>query len=453
MAIKKVTVINGSPKGDYSVTLQTTNYLSILFDEVEFSVLNVGAKLAYYVNNIDLVVSAIEESDLVVFSYPVYTFIAPYQLHRIIECLKEKGVDFKGKYATQITTSKHFYDYTAHRYVVDNAQDMGFRMIRGLSADMDDLTTVKGQKQAEDFFNFVLYSVENDLYMDKTTATTTKKKVPVTVAPTTLEYKDGDIVIVTTLDEDDVQLKEMIETFRGVAKRNTRIVNIREYPFKGGCRGCFHCAPKGECVYKDGFDEFLRQNIQKADAIVLAFSIKDHSMGATFKLYDDRQFCNGHRTVTMGMPMGYIVSGNLSEEENLRTIIEGRANVGGNFLAGIATDEDNTTESILKLAKSLDFALDNGYTPPSNFLGVGGMKIFRDLIYVMRGMMRADHKYYKAHGQYDFPQKHRARSYAMYLVGALMSNKKLMEKAGNNVNEGMLMPYKKALEKAKKKKS
>lgn len=58
-------------------------------------------------------------------------------------------------------------------------------------------------------------------------------------------------------------------------------------------------------------------------------------MGASFKLYDDRQFCNGHRTVTMGMPMGYIISGNLSKEENLKVIIEGRANVGGNYLAGV----------------------------------------------------------------------------------------------------------------------
>ena len=96
-------------------------------------------------------------------------------------------------------------------------------------------------------------------------------------------------------------------------------------------------------------------------------------MGSQFKLYDDRQFCNGHRTVTMGMPIGYIVSGNLSEEENLNNIIVGRANVGGNFLAGVATDEINPDEEITKMAKSLDYALDNGYVQPQNLLGVGGM--------------------------------------------------------------------------------
>lgn len=39
------------------------------------------------------------------------------------------------------------------------------------------------------------------------------------------------------------------------------------------------------------------------------------------------------------------------------------------------------------------------------FLGVGGMKIFRDLIWMMQGMMKADHQFYKEHGIYDFPRK------------------------------------------------
>ena len=74
------------------------------------------------------------------------------------------------------------------------------------------------------------------------------------------------------------------------------------------------------------------------------------------------------------------------------------------------------------------------------------MKIFRDLIYQMRGFMRADHKFFKAHGQYDFPQKQWPKSLAMYLVGGMMANPKLLKKMGNKMNEGMLMPYKKVLD-------
>ena len=92
------------------------------------------------------------------------------------------------------------------------------------------------------------------------------------------------------------------------------------------------------------------------------------------------------------------------------------------------------------------------YTPPQNFYGVGGMKIFRDLIWLMQGMMKADHKFYKAHGQYDFPQKKRGTMLKMYLVGALISSPKIKAKMGNAMNEGMLMPYKKVFENLEKKK-
>ena len=69
------------------------------------------------------------------------------------------------------------------------------------------------------------------------------------------------------------------------------------------------------------------------------------------------------------------------------------------------------------------------------------MKIFRDLIYQMRGMMRADHKFYKKQGIYDFPQKKQLTSLKMYLVGMLLSNEKILAKMGNKMNEGMLAPY------------
>ena len=448
--INKVLVINGSPKGKNSITLQTSRYLELLFPEITFEHLHVGAQIKALEKNMEPALKKIEDADLLIFSYPVYTFIAPYQLHRFIELLKESKVDLSSKYATQISTSKHFYDWTAHRYIEDNALDLNLKYVKGLSADMDDLTTKKGQKEAVDFFNYLLYACENDILVKNTFEYNDPKKVPVIQIEDTEKTESGEVVVLTNAEESDVQLKNMITYFTCALPRKTRVINIREYPFKGGCLGCFNCASSGKCIYKDGFDEFLRGEIQSADAIVMAFSIKDHSMGASFKLYDDRQFCNGHRTVTMGMPMGYLVSGNLSKEENLKVIIEGRANVGGNFLAGVATDEYDTKGEIDNLVSSLEYALKNKYVPPQNFLGIGGMKIFRDLIYQMQGLMRADHKFYKAHGQYDFPQKHKGRMIAMYLVGALMSNKKIMAKAGNMMNEGMLMPYNKVLEKTKK---
>ncbi len=445
-----ILVINGSPKGKYSITLQTVNYLMQQYPEHSFEIIDAGRKIKAFEKDFSPAIEAMKKADLILYSYPVYTFIAPYQLHRFIELTKESGIDISGKFATQISTSKHFYDITAHRYIQDNCGDMGLKYIRGLSADMDDLLTEKGQKEAKDFFEYVCFCIENNMFEKYVASAVPANHIEIEIPESDNSQKDGDIVILTNCEENDVQLQKMISRFQAVMLRKTRVVNIREYPFSGGCLGCFNCAVSGKCVYKDKFDDFLRNNIQTAQAIVTAFTIKDHSMGASFKLYDDRQFCNGHRTVTMGMPMGYLISGNYKDEFNLQMIVEGRAQVGGNFLAGVATDESDPNGEIDKLAASLDYALKAGYVPPQNFYGIGGMKIFRDLIWQMQGMMKADHKFYKAHGQYDFPQKKRGRMLLMYLVGAMLSSEKIKSKMGNKMNEGMLMPYKKLLEKGKK---
>ena len=446
-----ILVINGSPKGEHSITLQTVFYLEKLNPQHKFQILHAGQKIKALEKDFTPAIEAIKEADVLLFSYPVYTFIAPCQLHRFIELLKEHQVNVAGKIATQTTTSKHFYDVTAHRYIQDNCQELGMNFIRGLSADMEDLTTKKGQKEAYDFWHHFCWRVEKNYFEPIFAFPVSLAYHQATVPEVSAAKQDGDVVIVTDCAPENESLSAMITRFQAVLPMKTRIVNISEYPFKGGCLGCFNCAVDGTCMYKDGFDKFLREEIQTADAIVYAFTIRDHSMGARFKMYDDRQFCNGHRTVTIGMPVGYLVSGCYSAETNLQTIIEGRANVGQNILTGVATDEFDPNGEIDRLADSLVYALEHKNTTPQNFYGVGGMKIFRDLIYQMQGMMRADHKFFKSHGQYDFPQKKKGQIALMYLVGSMLANKKLKAKMGGKMNEGMLMPYKKVLDELDKK--
>ena len=446
-----ILVINGSPKGKYSITLQTLNYLERKFKDHTFTVLNAGQTIRGIEKDFAKSREMLLNADAIIFSYPVYTFIAPCQLHRFIELLKADGVDISGKFATQITTSKHFYDITAHKYVEDNCHDLGLKYAKGLSADMDDLLTDEGREVAEKFFAHFLWCCENGIFEQAPERKSSYNQVFATPAEN-VEKAKKDVVIITDNTDENSNLARMIERFRAALPYESRVVNIAEYPFTGGCLGCFNCAVSAKCVYKDGFDEFLRNNIQKADSIVYAFTVKDHSMGSRFKMYDDRNFCNGHRTVTVGMPVGYLVSGELSVEENLRTIIEARAEVGHNFLAGVATDEHSPDGEIDALVKQLDYALTHKYVPTQNFYGIGGMKIFRDLIYLMQGMMRADHKFYKKGGYYkDFPQKHKGMIVKMYLVGALLANDKIRSKMGNAMNEGMLMPYKKLFDEMDKK--
>ena len=61
--------------------------------------------------------------------------------------------------------------------------------------------------------------------------------------------------------------------------------------------------------------------------------------------------------------------------------------------------------------------------------------------------MMEDHRYYKAHGLYDFPQRRWPRMLGLCLLGSLMRSRRLRRVIGDRMNEGMLAPYKKILNK------
>ena len=103
----KIAVINGSPKGQYSITIQTILYLQKKNPKLEIEILHASQMIKSLENDFTRAKELLDSSDAVIFSYPVYTFIAPSQLHRFIELMKEHNIDMTDKYVTQLTTSKH----------------------------------------------------------------------------------------------------------------------------------------------------------------------------------------------------------------------------------------------------------------------------------------------------------------------------------------------------------
>ena len=262
-----ILVINGSPKGGNSITLHTCLFLEKKFPGQQFNYLYAGQKIKALEKNFGPAVQALREAELIVFCYPVYTFLVPSQLHRFIELMKESGIDFSGKVATQVTTSKHFYDITAHRFIEDNCADMHLPFIDGLSADMEDILTEKGQKQAVDWFELTLWKMERASKIPDQVGNDEHHDVPKSTAKRA--------VIVTDLLPGDDTLKSMIQRFTAVFPYACDVINIEDFPFMGGCLSCFSCAATGKCVYKDGFDDFLRNTIHKHDAILYDFPQKE----------------------------------------------------------------------------------------------------------------------------------------------------------------------------------
>ena len=102
----KILVINGSPKGKNSITLQTALYIEKHFPAHTFQYLHVGQRIKAYEKDFTPCAEALAQADLLLFCYPVYTFLVPAQLHRFIELIKEQGIDLTGKTATQLSAGR-----------------------------------------------------------------------------------------------------------------------------------------------------------------------------------------------------------------------------------------------------------------------------------------------------------------------------------------------------------
>ena len=440
----KILIVNGSPRGRFSVTLQSCLYLQGRFPRHSFEYLNAGAGIAEFERDMAPAAAAFARAELVIFAYPVYSFLVPAQLHRFVERMKEAALPLGGKYVTQLSTSFHFYDMTAHRFLEENFHDLGMRVIHGLSAHREDLLTERGQRAAERFLEYAVYCAENGVYEQAPPRPDAGERAPYVCTLADCEKRDGfDTVIVADLREGDESLRALIRDFSAAYPFRTRFVNLADFPFRGGCLGCLSCVGDGRCVYRDGFDSFLREKIGGADAVVYAFTLRDHSMGARFKMYDDRQFCGGRRPVTAGKPLACLVNGDMSREDNLRTVLEARAAVCGSFLAGFAAD----AEGIRALAARLVWALEHRCVPPRSFYGVGGGKLLRDHVWLMQGILREAHLDHKARGLYDFPQRRWPRMLGLRVLSALLRSRRMRSIIGDKLNAGLLAPYKKITDK------
>lgn len=86
------------------------------------------------------------------------------------------------------------------------------------------------------------------------------------------------------------------------------------------------------------------------------------------------------------------------------------------------------------------------YQKSVNFLGVGGIKIFRDLIYSMRGVVGDDHRFYKKNGLYDFPHKDLGKELFNLGMGLAFKSKTVRMQAYERMPEMYIKLHKELVE-------
>jgi multimeric flavodoxin WrbA len=224
---------------------------------------------------------------------------------------------------------------------------------------------------------------------------------------------DGKKVLIVVDDlGKNANLRKMVENLQQAFLPAAQLVQLKDLDIKGGCLGCMQCGMDNRCVYegKDGFMDFFNQQIKTADILFFAGAISDRFLSSLWKCFFDRSFFNGHIPNFTGRQMGFVVAGPLGQIANLRQIMETYAGMQQANLAGIVSDDQGGSAEINTglhwLAKCSVRYSNLGYIKPPTFLQIGGTKLFRDVIWSrLRPVFQADHRYYKKHGHYDFPQK------------------------------------------------
>ena len=126
----------------------------------------------------------------------------------------------------------------------------------------------------------------------------------------------------------------------------------------------------------------------------------------------------------------------------------------GANLVGAVSDEGSSSEDLDRLldqlmARAVTYA-QNNYLRPQTFLGVGGMKIFRDDIYGrLRMIFPADHQAYKKNGLYKtFPQAEFSTMMRNTFEVPIINLPPIRKNFDKMIKKQMVEPYKQVVAKA-----
>lgn len=412
----KIIVLNGSPKGSDSITLQSCRFLEKKFPDLEFSYLDIGSRIKALKRDRKAwndAAEMISMSDVLIWCFPVYHLLVPGQLLEFIEMVHEDSSvksKFSGKKALSISTSAHFFDHLAHRFIQAVSEDLDMEFYDSLSAEMNDLLTVAGRHTLESFMKvFLETSGSKGRFCRTTRPLSTERNVFVPSGFDRIAKRTGPkVLILSDSTEKDRSLNNMIRYFKGIFPYDAEELNLNSIGMKGGCLGCCRCAYDGSCVYSDPFVEVFEQTLCKADIIIFAGTIRQRYLSSVWKYFWDRSFYNGHRPVLNGRQNACILSGPLKENPDIRADFTARAEISDSNLSGIVTDEDSAERvqgALRALSEKLVSAYGNRLIKPSTFPAVGGKLLFRDLVYNLKGFFRNDDVFYKKRGLYDYPYK------------------------------------------------
>jgi len=455
-----IVILNGSPKGSLGVTVHCALYLQKKYPEHTFDVQHIAKRISTLEKDeaaFEEVVGRVRRADAVLWAFPLYYLSVCGQYKRFIELVWERGATdaFAGKYAAALTTSVHFFDHTARNYIHAVSEDLAMPFFGGYCGEMFDLTRPVEQQRLACFAEGFFEAVEHRLSLPRTFSPL--PALQVTYQPGEADAGVGSngrkIVVVADIEDSQDNLSRMVDYFTGCFAEPVEVVNLYDMHIAGGCLGCLQCSLDNVCVYhgRDDFIDFFENTVKTADVLVFAGALHDRHLSARWKMFLDRSFYNNHVPVLTNKQVGCIVAGPLSHNANLREMLEAYVTFSEANLVGFVSDEAGSSadisDQLASLARRLLWCAQHDYVSPPTFLAVGGKKILRDKIWgPMRFIFQADHRYYKKHGYYDFPQRSLGTRVRNAVMMTLMRIPAVRRKFMAVMKQKMVEPHRKVVD-------
>lgn len=446
----QICVLNGSPKGEKSVTMQYIRFLELANPDHTFSTHHISRSIRSIEKNqseCDQICNAIQDADLILWATPVYFQHVPAQFKRFIELLHERGPEnqYRGKYAASLSTSVHFFDHKVHEYLQGISEDLGMNWAGYFSAGMNDLIEEQNQNNLAIFGDDILAATQEYRSVIRAyppvpchTGTYTPGPVQSPVEP------QGKQILILHDSGPNSHLESMVKQIGSSYTGEVTTRHLNDIRMKGGCLGCVQCAFENQCVYSDDFCSFWRDHVDTADIIVFAGTIRDRFLSATWKQFFDRSFFLGHIPRLSNKQVIIMVEGPLAQIPGLRDNLTSLL-TGGNIV-DIITDEPGDSGLIDALIRSaaeraVQFAC-SGFSKPPMFPAVAGHIVLRDAIWGdLRPIFRADHRYYKTHGLYDFPQYQYRKRISRFFFSLFMSLPPVQKKVKPVMKDHMIQSF------------
>jgi len=228
----KIVILNGSPKGEFSITLQYVRFIQKKFPQHELKIIHVSKhikKIEKYGDAFEEIIDEVSSSDGVLWVFGLIVLAAPAQYMRFIELISERGVEdvFKNKYTAVLSTSIHFFDHTAHNYMRAVCEDLKMKYVEAISLDIIDLKKENERKNLIIFTENFFKAIEKKIVTSRLFKPLTFSNFvyQASLPQNKIDTKGKNVVILTDSYDCNTNLGKMIDRFRQSFAKEIEVID------------------------------------------------------------------------------------------------------------------------------------------------------------------------------------------------------------------------------------